>query len=230
VSSRVPFGVRVDRFLRIPRIEHIGAALVEHCAKGSTVIDLGCGEHSPVRNFTRGLRLVGVDAHQPSLDEAARQRTHDDFVLADILDDLDAVRLATAGENVQLLTMLHVIEHLPKRLGYELLERAESLTHRFILIETPNGFLPQGPEYGNPAQRHLSGWFAHDFMGLGYEVRGTAGTRLLRGYAGRPVISARGGQSLDFALARLLMIDRYPRFSYSLAAWKDVRGIEARLG
>jgi len=42
VSPRVPLGVRVDRVLRIPRIENIGAASAEQCPKGSTVIDLGC--------------------------------------------------------------------------------------------------------------------------------------------------------------------------------------------
>jgi hypothetical protein len=230
MSPLRPFGVHVQRFLRVPRVHRFGAALAQQCEVGSTVLDLGCGDHSAVRNFTRGLRLVGVDNHQPTLDEAGRRGTHDAFVSADLLKDFDEIVRAIPDEDVQLVTLLHVIEHVPKRLGFELIELAESVTRRFILIETPNGFLPQGPEFGNEAQRHLSGWFAHDLLGLGYEVRGAGGTRLLRKYAGQPVIKAPGGQSLDFALARLLMIDRFPRFSYSLVAWKDVRGMEARLG
>lgn len=230
MSPRVPLGVRVERLLKISRVDRFGAALADQCDTGSTLVDIGCGNHSHVRIFAPALRLVGVDRHQMTLHEAQRRRTHDAFVLADVVADFDEVVRATQKEEVQLVTLLHVIEHLPKRAGFDLLEAVESLTQRFLLIETPNGFLPQGPEYGNEAQRHLSGWFAHDFVGLGYQVRGTAGTRLLRGYAGEPIVSRRGGQSLDFALARLLMADRFPRFAYSLAAWKDVRGIETRFG
>jgi hypothetical protein len=216
--------------MRISRVDQVGAALAQRCDSGSTIVDIGCGNNSPVRNFASGLRIVGVDQHQKAMKEAKGRHTHDAFVLADILSDFEEVVRATRDEDIQLVTLLHVIEHVPKRLGLDLLEAAEALTQRFVLIETPNGFLPQGPEYGNEGQRHLSGWFAHDFLGLGYKVRGAAGTRLLRGYAGRPVISVRGGQSLDFTLARLLMTHKFPRFAYSLVAWKDVRGIEARLG
>jgi hypothetical protein len=114
--------------------------------------------------------------------------------------------------------------------GFELLELAESLTSRFVVVETPNRFQPQGPEYGNAAQRHLSGWFPDDFVGRGYRVHGTAGTRYLRGYAGQPKVRGHGGQSVDFVAARLLWIERFPRHAYNLTAVKDVRGVEARLG
>jgi hypothetical protein len=140
-----------------------------------------------------------------------------------------AIRTQSAAQSIQLVVLMHVIEHVPKRIGFDLLELAESLTQRFVLVETPNRFLPQGAEYGNPAQHHLSGWYPHDFVGSGYEVKGTAGTRHLRGYAGRPRFGGPGGQSLDFVLARLLWIERFPSSAYSIAAWKDVRGVPARL-
>ena len=225
-----PLGVYVERAVRLPRLSRYARALVDRCDPEALVVDLGCGDRSPVRSFIGGRALVGVDSQSFVLERARRSGTHDEFVQADLLDALNAVEQTLAGREVQLVCLLHVIEHLPKRVGFEVLERAEALTSRFVLVDTPNRFLPQGPEYGNAHQRHLSGWFDHDFIGLGYDVHGTAGTRYLRGYAGEPRIPVRGGESVDFVLARALWIERFPRHAYNLTAYKDVRGVPARLG
>lgn len=175
------------------------------------------------------LRFLGVDSDEQSIAAARRRGSHLELLKADITD-FHRIEEALAGREAQLVCLLHVIEHLPRREAFHMLECAEALSSRFVLLETPNRFQPQGPEYGNEAQRHLSGWFPHDFEGLGYTVRGTGGTRYLRGYAGRPRMPWRGGQSLDFILARLMLVERAPRHAYALTAWKDVRGAEARLG
>jgi hypothetical protein len=218
-----------ERLVRLPRVEGVVKALAAECEPGAAVLDIGCGSWSPLRGWLPDTRLIGVDAHEPALETAAANATHDHFVKADVLDDIDTIRSVTAHEDIQLVVMLHVVEHVPKEAGFRLIDSVETLTSRFVVLETPNRFQPQGAEYGNEAQRHLSGWFQHDFEGRGYTVRGTAGTRALRGYSGAPKLSFRGGESLDFLLARLLFIERNPRFAYSLAAYKDVRGAPARL-
>jgi hypothetical protein len=230
MSKRRPFGERVECALRIPRIGQFARRLASMCDQDAVVLDLGCGERSPIGEAVGGLRTIGIDGDADALQRARQRGTHADYIKANLLLDFSEVKTAVANENVQLVVLAHVVEHLPKEGGFELLTRAEQLSGRFVLIETPNGFLPQGPEYGSELQRHLSGWFPHDFEGLGYEVHGTAGTKYLRGYAGSPRVSRRGGQSLDFLLARMLWIERFPRHAFSLLAWKDMRGIEARLG
>jgi hypothetical protein len=122
-----------------------------------------------------------------------------------------------------------VVENLPKRVGLELLERCEQLTSKFLMVETPNGFVEQGPEFGNEYERHLSGWFPHDFQGLGYQVYGTSGTRYLRGYASGLKWQIKGLASLDVLLARLLRVDKHSKYAYNILAVKDVRGVPARL-
>ena len=90
--------------------------------------------------------------------------------------------------------------------------------------------MEQGPEYGNEFQRHLSGWFTHDFEGLGYAVHGVLGTKVFRSYAGMLRYNFPGAASCDVLLAGLLRIERNPHRAFSLLALKDVRGVPARLG
>jgi hypothetical protein len=171
--------------------------------------------------------------HEEAIKEAKSLNAHDYYIVADVLeDDLGSILSAhgLSNEKFDLITLYGVIEHFPKKLGYELLERCEKLTNKYILLETPNGFVEQGPEYGNEHQRHLSGWFPHDFEGLGYKVYGTTGTKYLRGYAAGMKYDFKYAPHCDLILAKLLRVDRTPKHAFNLVAIKDVRGVPARLG
>jgi SAM-dependent methyltransferase len=223
------FGERVERAVRLPRLARYVTRLAAQCDPGAAVLDLGCGGRSPLPRLLPGLRVIGVDSDGDAVAEAKEHGDHADVICAD-LTDTPAIAAVTGRHRVQMVCLVHVIEHLERSDGVGLLRTIETLTSRFVVVETPNRFQPQGPEYGSEGQRHRSGWFPHDFETRGYTVRGTAGTRYLRGYAGAPRLRVRGGQSLDFLLARMLMIERFPQHSYALAAFKDVRGVRARLG
>lgn len=196
-----------------------------------TGLDIGCGYSSVLSPFRPPLRTVGVDAFEGAIKEASARGQHDDYVLADILkvEPEDILRRA-GGQPFDLVTLIDVIEHFPKRQGFELLERCERLSRKYVLLVTPNGFLAQGPESGNEFQRHLSGWFGHDFEGLGYAVRGAMGTRFLRGYTALPQYDFPGAIKCDWMLAWLLRAEKKYRRAFSLLAIKDVRGVPARLG
>jgi hypothetical protein len=194
-------------------------------------LDIGCGPSSVLTPFRPGLRTVGLDAFEGAIAEARKRAQHDDYVLADVLNTSPETILERAGGRpFDLVTLFDVIEHFPKRQGLELLERCERLTSKYILVVTPNGFLEQGPEYGNEFQRHLSGWFTHDFEGLGYAVHGVIGAKVFRGYGSMLRYNFPGAASCDVLLAGLLRIERKPHRAFSLIAIKDVRGVPARLG
>jgi len=218
------------RLVAPPGIEDHVAGLVRR-GDCRSALDIGCGSSSVLTRFRPGLRTVGLDAFEGALAEARRRAQHDEYVLADVLSTSPETILERAGgQPFDLVTLFDVIEHFPKRQGYELLERCERLTSKYILVVTPSGFLEQGPEYGNPFQRHLSGWFAHDFEGLAYTVHGALGTKVFRGYAGMMRYTFPGAATCDVALAWLLRIERKPHQAFSLVAIKDVRGVPARLG
>jgi hypothetical protein len=207
--------------------------VLEMIARGDcrTALDIGCGSYSAIGRFRPRIRTVGVDAFESALAQSRALGQHDDYVLADILKlSPEALLERVGGQRFDLVTLMDVIEHLPKRQGFELLEACERLTCKYIVVHTPNGFLEQGPEGGNEFQRHLSGWYAHDFEGLGYMVRGSMGTKLLRGYAARPRVNFPGVLKCDAILAWLLRAEKKHRRAFSLMAIKDVRGVPARLG
>lgn len=196
----------------------------------ATALDVGCGEGSRLTPFRPPLRTTGLDAHPRALERAERGGAHDFYVRADILEEsAESLLEKCGGRKFDLVALYDIIEHVPKRRGFELLEKCEQLSRKYVLVQTPNGFLEQGPEFGNEFQRHLSGWFPHDFEGLGYKVYGSTGTKLLRGYAAGPRFNFYGWQTCDVLLARLLRVHKNPRRAFSLLAVKDVRGVPARL-
>ncbi|HKG92169.1 MAG TPA: class I SAM-dependent methyltransferase [Gemmatimonadaceae bacterium] len=226
-------GLIAARLLGIPQAEDYTERLVR-TGEVRRALDVGCGSFSHLTRFRPGITTVGVDAFPDALELARTRGVHDAYVLADVLSADPAELLALAGlgpgERFDLVTLYGLIEHLLRRRGFDLLERCEALTSKYVLLETPNGFVEQGPEFGNVYQRHLSGWFPEDFIGLGYKVYGTTGTKYLRGYAAGPKYPIRGVLTLDVVLSRLLRVDRRARHAFNLVAIKDVRGVPARLG
>jgi 2-polyprenyl-3-methyl-5-hydroxy-6-metoxy-1,4-benzoquinol methylase len=195
-------------------------------------VDIGCGSASHLSHFRPKILTVGIDAFPDAIARARANGVHDHYIVADILKtDLSEILLQIEQFGpVDIVSLYEVIEHFPKSAGFEILERCEQLTRRFVILETPNGFVEQGPEFGNEFQRHLSGWYIHDFAGRGYKVFGTTGTRYLREYAAGPKYNFPGCILLDEFLTFVLRINRHPQHAYNLVAIKDVRGAPARLG
>jgi SAM-dependent methyltransferase len=141
----------------------------------TSCLDVGCGAGSPVRLI--GLDyLVGIDGHAPSLEEAKRNRTHNEFHCADVR----TIGSLFQAESFDACVGLDLIEHLPKGDGFTLLKDMEKLATRRVIIFTPNGFLPQQSQDGD-LQEHLSGWEPGEFRNLGYQVIGLHGPKFLRG-------------------------------------------------
>jgi hypothetical protein len=195
-------------------------------------VDLGCGVSSLLTRFRPGVKTIGIDAH--TVEVARARNVHDFYVVADIIktsadEILDRVEQVAGTRQIDLVTFYGVIEHLPKHDGWKLLEKVEQLTSRYILLETPTGFVAQGPEFGNPYQKHLSGWYPDELRALGYDVYGTSGTRYLRGYMGEPRIRFPGVAIFDsLVLSRVLLSKRFPQHAFNFVAIKDLRGVPAR--
>ena len=144
-------------------------------------LDVGCGPGS-LLTALRGPNFfsVGIDVHLPTIEAAKRQALHDEYVTGDFLK-------YSFSRRFDVVVLSHVIEHFPRDIAMDVLRKAESLAARIVYVETPHGFLEQVPEDGNEGQRHLSGWFPHDFESRGYTVFG-AGAMGLTGPMGRAAI------------------------------------------
>lgn len=198
-----------------------------------TALDIGCGSSSHLSKFRPKLQTAAIDVSETAIFESKRRNLHDFYIKADVLkDDISTVLKHFDGRKFDLITLYGVIEHFPKALGLQLLDKCEQLTSKYILLETPNGYVPQGPEFGNEFQRHLSGWFEHDFRGRGYDVYGTTGTSLFLGYGSAAKFRVFGSDipclMCDILATWLLRVDKWPKYSFNLVAIKDVRGVPAR--
>lgn len=139
-----------------------------------SVLDLGCGSDSRLQ-FVQGIaHKVGVDAFQPSLDQAVAKGIYHEVHCAK-LDQLDLPHKAFDA-----VIALDVIEHFEKAEGLAFLKKMEALASKKVILFTPNGFLPQAPFDGNPWQEHKSGWDCGELRALGYRVEGVLGLKGLR--------------------------------------------------
>lgn len=142
-----------------------------------SLLDVGCGNNSPIKSFSAGLYTVGVDIFERSIEESKAANIHNAYVVSNVLD-ID--RHFSEGQ-FDIVLACDVIEHLQKEDGWKLMERMEAIAKHKVIFYTPNGFLKQGDRYNNPWQVHLSGWTTEDFKSKGYRVTGINGMKRLRG-------------------------------------------------
>jgi hypothetical protein len=157
------------------------AYLLHDC---KSVLDVGCGQTSPLRMLPRTLApfRIGIDRFLPALLSSRRQGTHDVYVQADAVS-ID--RLFSAAPVCDAVIALDVVEHLDHDAGRDLLCVLPLLARRVTIIFTPTGFFPQAPRDGNPWQEHRSGWTPAELRSLGYDVVGLSGWRVLQPVAAR---------------------------------------------
>jgi hypothetical protein len=187
-----------------------------------TGLDIGCGRFSNLTSVRPQIISTGIDAFAASIEDAKRYNLHDNYILSDVMQyDFN-------GQKFDVVIASEVIEHFDKWDGLSLIKRMEQLATKLVIITTPNGFLIQGPEFNNPWQRHKSGWFVQDFLGLGYKVHGIFGPKFMRGYANE--IKWRGARvwtPVSQLIGRLIV--HWPACHAALLAIKDIEGVQAQL-
>ncbi len=169
--TKLPFSSLVQKLSPVPT-RLLQRLVVENDLR--TGVDIGCGEYSILSAMrSERFRTTGLDAFPATIESCRAKNTHDDYICADFLkQDLN--------QQFDVVVLNHVIEHFDRDTGFEVLRRLEAMARRVVYIGTPNGFIEQMGYGGNPFQRHLSGWFPHDFESRGYNVFGF-GPKVLRG-------------------------------------------------
>lgn len=182
-----------------------------------SVLDVGCGESSPLCELALPIDLVGVDAHGPTIERATSRGCHQRYELADVRTILDRF----GPDSFDAVVALDVIEHLEKEDGWALVEAMEVVARYRVVIFTPNGFLEQEAFDGNSAQVHRSGWSAIEFSRRGYTVKGARGWRPLRGqYCVPRLRPVRLGRMVS-VMTQPFVTSR-PEFAFQLLAVKSL--------
>jgi len=188
--------------------------LKKELSDSRTVLDLGCGSHSPLQH-SPVTYSVGVELFKPYLEESKRKGVHSEYILADIRE------VEFKPKSFDAAIAIEVLEHLTKQEGYELLKKMERWARKKIIITTPNGYLWQNGYDNNLLQEHKSGWSVEELEKLGFKVFGMNGWKKLRGYKGEMRYKP------AFFWARVLYLTqkvtyRYPKLAFQLFAVKQI--------
>ncbi|MDI6777749.1 MAG: methyltransferase domain-containing protein [Patescibacteria group bacterium] len=139
-----------------------------------SVLDLGCGPSSPLQYCENVSYSVGVETFKPYLDESKKRKIHTEYI------EKRVEEVAFPQKRFDAVIMIEVLEHLPEKNGYAMLEKAEKWAKKKVIVSTPNGFLPQNSYDGNPFQKHLSGWSIETMKRRGFRCRGLSGFKWIR--------------------------------------------------
>jgi len=155
------------------RIFHtLNYCLQKELSDCETILDIGCGPSSPLQYCSNIKYSVGVEPFKPYLEESKKKKIHTKYLNKKI-EELDF-----PANSFDAVIMIEVLEHLPKKVGREILKKAEKWARKKVIISTPNGFLPG--EDSNPFQSHRSGWKIEEVRNYGYIAYGLAGWKFLR--------------------------------------------------
>jgi len=195
--------------------QYLRAEISENC---KSLLDVGCGFNSPVQFLKpRPKHLVGIDLHQSAIEQSQSLGIHDEYMQIDVLE----IDRYFEPRSFDYVIALDLIEHLKKEQGYKLISKLELIAEKKVIIFTPNGFLPQGEEYGNPMQKHLSGWSSSEIKELGYRVYGIEGFKPIRGEMAQIKFKPTWFW-LTLSLITQPFVYKIPDFAFRLFCVKDI--------
>lgn len=195
------------------------ARQIEDNLKGcETILDVGCGDNSPLSLLSKKYDMTGVDGFKKWLEKSRKKKIHDDYVRLDVRKLPSKFK----RKSFDAVIALDVIEHLPKDQGFKFLKDLESIARKVVILNTPNGFIDQHNEE-NKLDEHLSGWSIKDFKSQGYKVLGVYGFKPLRGEYGRLRIQPRVFWGIVSLLSHYLVAKNHPKYSFSLMAIKKIK-------
>ena len=141
-----------------------------------SLLDIGCGDSSPIQSFSKRMFCVGIDIFKPSIEKSRKKKIHKEYHKINYSN----VEKLIKESSFDCVLASDFIEHLKKEEGYNLLKIMERLSKKKVIVFTPNGFLPTGEHEGNPWQVHKSGWTVKEMKDFGYKVYGINGLKGLR--------------------------------------------------
>jgi GT2 family glycosyltransferase/SAM-dependent methyltransferase len=132
-----------------------------------TILDLACGQGNPMvflkyrMNFEKS---VGVDLFEPYIEEARKAKIHDKYIISDIR----TVKFPPKSFDIVLAS--HVVEHMPKKEAWQVVENMEKIAKKQVIIATPIGEHYHPAVDGNELQIHKSHFMPEEFEKRGYKV------------------------------------------------------------
>ncbi len=192
--------------------------LKKDLADCDSILELGCGDHSPLLFIGLGQKTDTVDIYQPYIDKHNKNGNYRSCKLANILT---MPLVPDLEKQYDAVVICDVLEHLPKDEVHrlDLLYKIEAVARKKVILFTPNGFIENDLVDDDPYQEHLSAWEPEDYRARGYKVVGTTGLRWLLGKGSLPEHKPSFLYQLLALLAQPLVY-RYPKIAWHSYAVK----------
>lgn len=158
--------------------------LKRHILGQHTVLELGAGRNSYIKQAASSIKVTAIDLFEPSIQYAKENKIYDFYINGDVNDLMKYF----PKKSFDSVVAFDLIEHLTKEDGFRLIENMITVAKQKVIIYTPNGFQPQSAHDNNPFQEHISGWNYDEMINLGFEVHGINGHRDLRKMFANPTI------------------------------------------
>lgn len=183
-----------------------------------TVIDLGCGNKSPLGKIKKNFRSEGIDIYRKSIEESKRKGLHDSYKIADIKN----INKIYKKSSFDAVIALDIIEHFEKKEAIKLIRKMEKISRKKVILLTPNGYLRQDPIENNQYQIHKSGWSKEELEKLGYKVYGLRGLKYIRGKTPDIKYKPYFLWGLLSFLSEIILF-KFPSLSFDLFAVKKIK-------
>jgi len=192
------------------------AVLKKEIGNSKTVLDVGCGNYSPLGQIEKTFQSEGIDIYPKCIKVSRKNHYHDSYRLGDIRQ----LRKFYSQKSFDTLISIDVIEHITKSEALKLIADMEKIARKKVVLMTPRGYVDQGAYDGNPYQIHHSGWTTKDLQELGYKVYGLRGLKYLRNDEATIRFSPWVFWGLCSAISEILLYP-FPNLSFQLFATKD---------
>lgn len=139
--------------------------LIDKSAK--TILDVGCGQGLPMEMIKMRMKpekTVGIDLFEPYIKESKKKKIHDKYIKQDVRE------IDFSENSFDVAMALQVLEHLPKKDAWRVLEKMEKIARRQVLIATPIGEMYHPAVDDNELQLHQSHFYPEEFEKRGYKV------------------------------------------------------------
>lgn len=140
--------------------------IIDKSAK--SILDLACGAGKPMQLIKARMKVekaVGVDLFEPYIEQAKKEKIHDEYVMEDIR------KVKFPKKSFDIVIASHVLEHLSREESWKVLENMERIAKKQVIIATPIGPHYHPAEDGNVLQLHHSHFYPEDFVKKGYKIK-----------------------------------------------------------
>lgn len=115
--------------------------------------------------------IIALEIHRPYLENRKCTGSH----IIPVNENAMNIGKLFMPKSISSILLNDVIEHFSKDDGLKLLQMAEQIANKCVVVFTPRGFFPQRDyDYfqlqGEQFQEHRSGWEPEEFMSMGYNV------------------------------------------------------------